>query len=237
MKRVYVTVMRATLAVLRAVGALALLDRWAGHSRRGLWVRSLFAIYDPSTLSRLDVPWWTFAASDEVARHLERTPDARVFEWGAGASTLWLARRAGTVLSVEHDPEWADSLSGMLPGNAAVRTVLPEPRTDATVVTSAKPGFTHLDFSDYVSAIDDTTGVFDLIVIDGRAREACLSRAIPRVAPGGLIVFDNVDRTRYRDAIAAAGDAVEVRLTRGLTPSLPYPTRTALLSVPEGRRA
>jgi len=38
-----------------------------------------------------------------------------------------------------------------------------------------------------------------------------------------------VDRERYRDAIAAAPVAVEVEWTRGLTPALPYPTRTALV--------
>ena len=66
-------------------------------------------------------------------------------------------------------------------------------------------------------------------MIDGRAREACLARAVDRLAPGGVIVFDNVDRRRYRDAIDALGDSVEVTTTRGLTPALPYPTRTALL--------
>jgi hypothetical protein len=237
MKRVYVTTMRAILAVLRAVGVLSILDRWARSSRRGLWVRSLLAIYDPSALSRLDVPWWTFEASDLVAHYLEETPDARVFEWGAGASTLWLARRAGTVLSIEHDAEWADTLSTMLPANARVTTVVPTPRTESTRVASAKPGFEHLDFSDYAAAIDDQDGLFDLIVIDGRAREACLARAMSRITPGGVIVFDNVDRQRYRDAIAALGGAVEVRWTRGLTPSLPYPTRTALLSPSKGPHA
>lgn len=237
MKRFYVAVMRGVLSVLDALGVLALLDRWAGRSRRGLWVRSLFAIYDPSTLARLDVPWWTFAASDEVALHLERTPGARVFEWGSGASTLWLGRRAGTVTSIEHDAAWADSLAPMLPANATVRVVPPAPRSDGTEIGSAKPGFEHLDFSKYVAALDDEDGQFDLIVIDGRAREACLVRALPRLAPGGLIVFDNVDRERYRSSIAELGRAVDVQWTRGLTPSLPYPTRTALLRAHEDGRA
>ena len=52
-------------------------------------------------------------------------------------------------------------------------------------------------------------------------------------------MVDNVDRARYRTAIAELADRltdrrgsrVEVTWTRGLTPSLPYPTRTALLRV------
>ena len=71
---------------------------------------------------------------------------------------------------------------------------------------------------------------FDLIVVAGRAREACLREAGEHLVPGGLIVFDNVDRQRYLDAMAAATD-LAVTITRGLTPCLPYPTRTALLRV------
>ena len=110
----------------------------------------------------------------------------------------------------------------------------PEPRTP-----SGKRGFAGLDFTDYVQAADDLAGSFDLVVVDGRAREACLTRAADRLAPEGLVVVDNVDRARYRAAIAELaarltdrrGSRVEVTWTRGLTPSLPYPTRTALLRV------
>jgi predicted O-methyltransferase YrrM len=94
-------------------------------------------------------------------------------------------------------------------------------------VPSAKEGHTGLDFSRYVAEIDDHEGSFDLVVIDGRAREACLARALPRLAGGGLIVFDNTRRRRYRHAIAAA-PVVESRFA-GLTPTLPYPDQTSLL--------
>ena len=94
---------------------------------------------------------------------------------------------------------------------------------------SEKPGFEGLDFADYVAAVDDVDGSFDLVVVDGRARNACFHRAITRLAPGGVLVFDNVDRRRYRDAIASSPVAVDVEWTRGLTPALPYPTRTALV--------
>ena len=60
---------------------------------------------------------------------------------------------------------------------------------------SRKPGFAGLDFAAYVDRIDDVAGDLDLVVIDGRAREACLDRALPRLAPGGLVVLDNVERS------------------------------------------
>jgi predicted O-methyltransferase YrrM len=230
-KGAYVTVVRRLRSVLAALGLLRLLDRWAARSRTGLWVRSWLAVHDLDDLIALDTPWWTFAAADEVADFLRGRADARVFEWGAGASTVWLGARAASVVSVEHDAVWSQRIAGSLPANATL--VLREPRpSDAPVVGSAKAGFAGLDFADYVAALDDAEGDFDLVVVDGRAREACLARAVDRLRPGGLVVVDNVERRRYRDAIGRLGqrERIDVRWTRGRTPALPYRTRTALLT-------
>lgn len=228
LKSGYVQVLHGLGALLRRAGLLGLLERRAPRSRAATWVRSLFAIHDVDELARLDVAWWTFDSVDRVERFLAERPGARVFEWGSGASTLWLAARAGSVHSVEHDAGWADVLRPRLPANATLQVVAPEP-SPAPVVPSAKPGHAGLDFAAYVAAVDATDGLFDVVVIDGRAREACLERAVGRLAPDGLIVLDNVDRRRYRDAIEALGPVVDVHTSRGLTPALPYPTRTALL--------
>lgn len=230
MKTAYVTSVHALRRALASVGLLALLDRWAGRSRAGLWLRSLLSIYDLEDLLRYDVPWWTFAAADRVAVFLDERPQARVFEWGSGASTVWLSRRAGTVTSIEHDAEWAEIVGPVLPPNAGVQVVSPVAALgDPGEQLSDKAGFEGLDFRDYVAAVDDIDGTFDLVVVDGRARNACFHRAITRLAPGGVLVFDNVDRQRYRDAIASSPVDVDVEWTRGLTPALPYPTRTALV--------
>lgn len=117
----------------------------------------------------------------------------------------------------------------LIPGNAEVQLVAPSvisPGVDP--IRSAKAGFAGLDFTKYASAIKGAGG-FDVIVIDGRAREACLPRALEHLTPGGMIVFDNVERARYRRAIDCQEAPLRVMWTRGLTPCLPYPTRTALI--------
>jgi hypothetical protein len=230
MRAAYVSAVRALRRALGMIGVLTLLDRWAVRSRAGLWLRSLLSIYDLEDLLRHDVPWWTFEASDRVAGFLASRPHARVFEWGSGASTVWLSRRAGSVTSVEHDSGWAQVVRPALPDHAVLRVVEPGRATGrADEVLSEKAGFAGLDFRDYVDALDDTEGTFDLVVVDGRARKACFHRAVSRLAPEGILVFDNVDRARYRAAIADSPLPVEVVWTRGLTPALPYPTRTALV--------
>lgn len=230
MKRLYLGLLRGLRASLRVVGLLGLLDRLTRRSRTALWLRSLLAIYDLDDLRRLDVPWWTFRAADRVEAFVTASAGCRAFEWGSGASTLWLAQRCREVTSVEHDPAWAATLAASLPANASVHVLPPAPMRSAPGIGSQKRGFEGLDFAAYVNAINDTEGTFDLVVIDGRAREACLPQALRRLAPGGVIVFDNVDRRRYREAIAAVPEDVDVEWTRGLTPCLPYPTRTALLT-------
>lgn len=232
MKSVYVRGARGVRSGLSAAGALPALDRWAARSHAGSWARSLLSIYDVEELSALDVPWWTYDSAGRVDAFLAGRRRARVFEWGSGASTLWLARRSAEVVTVEHDVRWAEVVRGLLPQAAAVdlRTVPAAPATGAPgEVLSAKPGAEGLDFRAYVEVVDGVDGPFDLIVVDGRAREACLAHAWPHLAEDGMVVVDNVERRRYREAIAGLAPAPAVTWTRGLTPGLPYPTRTALL--------
>ena len=91
---------------------------------------------------------------------------------------------------------------------------------------SERRGWTAYDFRPYVAQVADG-GPWDLIVIDGRCRAACLEAAI-HTKQNGLILFDNSSRRRYRFAIASSG--LTRRLTRGLTVSLPYPDEASLLA-------
>lgn len=196
------------------------------------WAYSLTRAYDSLAIAELDVPWWSYRAIDVVEAWLSGRPrPIRVFEYGSGASTLWLARRADEVYTVEHDRGFAEHIAPAIAQYANVQPRVVEPTPSATpTVPSGKAGSAGLDFADYVASIDAIDGAFSLIVIDGRAREACLRAAIPRLEPDGVIVFDNTRRKRYREAIAAAG--VHERALRGLTPTLPYPDQTSLLTLP-----
>jgi predicted O-methyltransferase YrrM len=102
----------------------------------------------------------------------------------------------------------------------------PQRGADARV-QSQRHGHEGLDFADYVAAIDEVGGLFELIVVDGRARAACLRQAIPHLAPDGIIVFDNSNRPRYQEAILTSG--LQATRYRGWVPSLPYQSETTIL--------
>jgi predicted O-methyltransferase YrrM len=92
---------------------------------------------------------------------------------------------------------------------------------------SAKPGYAGRDFTAYVETIDRVDGAFDLVVVDGRARVACAERALPRLAPGGVLLLDDAWRRRYRVGIRSL--PATAQHLPGPAPSLPYPSDTALL--------
>jgi predicted O-methyltransferase YrrM len=218
---------------LARVGLLPAVPPPRAHRLRH-WAYSLTRVHDSPALAELDVPWWTYAAVDAVEQWLAARPrPRRVFEYGAGASTLWLARRAETIHSVEHDVGFAELLRPLLADLPNAHLMAVEAPASATPRhPSAKEGYAGREFADYVTAIDAVAGPVDLLVIDGRARAACLEHALPRLADDGLVVFDNSRRRRYRPAIAAAVAArgFSERRLRGLTPTLPYPEQTSLLS-------
>ncbi|WP_417809767.1 class I SAM-dependent methyltransferase [Thioclava sp.] len=223
----YVSSLRGARRVFSAIGFLDWLERREGRGAR--WFRSLFAIYDIDDLVRLDMPWWTFDAIDAVDLYLAAKPGARVFEWGSGASTVWLAKRAGEVISIEHDSNWADVVAPRIAGFDHVTLT----RVGAEAkgrISSGKFGFEGQFFDDYVAAIRAVPGQFDLIVIDGRAREACLDEALARLTPGGRILFDDFKRARYRAAVSGRG--LSIQTLDGLAACLPLPDSTALVSYP-----
>jgi hypothetical protein len=138
----------------------------------------------------LGEPWWPAPA----IRHLdEQLPaNARVFEWGSGGSTVWLARRGADVVAIESEREWHRLVSERVP-EADVRFV---PGTDTGTLRSEPELRDHGQhfFDEYVAAIEDfPDGAFDLIIIDGIARCECARRATSKVKPNGLVVLDDTN--------------------------------------------
>jgi hypothetical protein len=228
LREAYVGGVRAARRAAERTGLLDRLDR--SDSRAARHARTLFAIHDVRELSRLDLPWWTYPSIDEVDRFLTaRGRSARVFEYGSGASSVWLGRRASEVHSVEHSEDFVHFLAPVLAEVPSVRLrhveaplVGPQAR-----VPSQRHGHHGLDFAAYVESIEDIGGTFDLIVVDGRARAACLRQAVSHLARDGMIVFDNSNRGRYDEAILTSSLAVTRH--RGWAPCLPYQSETALL--------
>jgi hypothetical protein len=230
LKQTYVNLVHSLRPAAERASLLSSLERHSDQSRWARWSRSLFAIHDSQAMIALDLPWWNLDAIDRVHGFLEAREAPAVFEYGSGASTTWLARRCGAVVSVEHDAPWGEQVLRQTASleNVTIEICPPEPvpTGDVDAVESGKAGASG-DFRRYVDAIARQDRLFDLIVIDGRCRAEALRRAVPFLAPDGMIVFDNALRRRYQEAILASGLSVEKHF--GLTACLPYPDATWLL--------
>jgi predicted O-methyltransferase YrrM len=239
LRAVYLAVVRAARRALEGTALLRAWDRRAARRPRSrvAHLRTLLAVHNAEDLVAMDLPWWTYEAIDVVEAFLaERGGKARVFEFGSGASTVWLARRSGRVDAVEHHPGWADRVRQLLaaaPGVTAdvslhVPTVA---RTPVPILPSASPTAQGLDFAQYVAVLDEVEGEpFDLVLVDGRAREESLRRALKRVREDGLVLLDDAQRERYHPVLAeAAASGWSVTVTRGRTPCQPLPRETAVL--------
>jgi len=129
------------------------------------------------------VPWWIEEAVEQVERFL--SPDSKVFEWGSGGSTIWLARRVGHLVSIEHHTGWYNR----------VRAVLEEEALDNVDLKL----FTGPPY--YAAIRQYPDNFFDFISIDGRQRVDCVREAIHKVRPGGMLLFDDSQRDRYQSGI------------------------------------
>ncbi|MDE1180972.1 class I SAM-dependent methyltransferase [Paraburkholderia sp.] len=124
--------------------------------------------------------------------------DKNVFEFGAGASTLFWAERAQTVTSVEFDQGWYDVLKRKLPGNV---TVLHDPDGHSYAATPKR--------------LDGRR--FDVVVVDGAERYISAQTALDVLAPGGMIVLDNAEWYPNTANMLALAGLIEVRFS-GFSP-------------------
>lgn len=102
--------------------------------------------------------------------------DTLAFEYGSGYSTVWLAQRVDSLVSVEHDPQW------WLETNRALES---EGLDNVDLVL--------VDHEDHMAQVIHDYGMFDLILVDclDRQRNEAVKRAISHLSPGGLLVLDD----------------------------------------------
>ena len=135
----------------------------------------------------------------------------RVFEYGSGGSTLYLAGRVREVISVEHDKTYFNLVKDRLASRGVNNcTYLFRPPVELpggnippyshTSFTSFTSRYKHMSFEDYVCSIDQYPDeTFDLVMIDGRSRASCAQRALPKIRTGGYLLLDNSERPGYKD--------------------------------------
>lgn len=159
-------------------------------------------------ISISDQPWISEAATHWLGKFLKAK--MKVFEYGSGGSTLYLAKRVQQVVSVENNWSWFLAVKKALRENklknVAVHYAGHEkltPETSAFVSSDpSDPKYFNISFKNYVTTINKYPDkYFDLVFVDGRARNSCLVMGIPKVKKGGYIFLDDSQRPGYNPGI------------------------------------
>lgn len=128
--------------------------------------------------------WFTEDSLIELESYLKYNNNLKIFEFGMGASTLWLSKfpSVTTLISVEHDKGWFDDIYKLITPHDNINVSL---------------NFLERPYNKYIESYDDN--YFDCVIVDGRDRVKCLESAKPKIK--SLLILDNSERIEYASGI------------------------------------
>ena len=155
--------------IATAILAPLLFSYSTGHFRSSLTMVAVAKGGEP-------LPWYSYPCID----FLKHRPYAGrvVLEFGGGQSTLWWARRAGRVVTLEGDRAWYQRIARTMPPNVELHHI-----DEGNPVICAQRVEEALQRSPY--------GSYDVIIIDGLWRTEMIDFAVRYVADDGMIICDD----------------------------------------------
>lgn len=169
----------------------------------GHWLSA--RLHRPVDAQGSPLPWFTYPAIEFLGQF--DLTGKRIFEYGAGNSTLYWSARCGEVVSVESDEQWHRYLVRQIPKNVGLEH---RPQKE-----------------EYVAALGEQPTPFDVIVVDGIERLACCRVAPSKLREGGLIILDNADWYPGSAAVLREAGLLQVDMT-GFGPVNGYTWTTSL---------
>jgi predicted O-methyltransferase YrrM len=144
----------------------------------------------------LNHPYMKEREIDIFLEILHKSKPAQCLEWGSGFSTLYFPIHlsdSAQWLSIEHHEEWHSKVKSMNT-NPKVRIELVKANIENPQKESGS------DFKNYV-AFPETLPSFDLILVDGVARNACAKASLKYLKEDGLLIIHDINRKKYQEAL------------------------------------
>jgi predicted O-methyltransferase YrrM len=131
-------------------------------------------------------PWLTEEANRILQKIIDNGKDLRIFEYGMGASTIWFLKQKNVKVlhSVEHDTQWWDEITKQ------AKSFLAKPQ-DGMLMRREQ------SYHDAIAEAAKIGDKYDIILVDGRNRAACIQSALPYLAKNGVLILDNSEREYY----------------------------------------
>jgi len=151
-------------------------------------------------------PWFARAAIERLDKYIRKLDvPPRVLEWGSGSSTVWIAKRASKVVSVEHTIKWYHITQERLIERDIHKHVklvlaLPDEKPGQTVYWDSE-GRSFWSYCRSGSrAAEQYLNKAEIVFVDGRARVATVFDSARFIPKRGLLVLDDAERPRYAPA-------------------------------------
>ena len=121
---------------------------------------------------------WLTRQSVHILADLLQDTDTGL-EFGSGRSTIWFAQRTSRVISIEHDFKWYQSVGQKI----------------QDLNLESKIDYRYCDnIADYVGQIDSLEdNSIDYCLIDGKARDECTLKVLPKLKHEGILIIDNIN--------------------------------------------
>lgn len=157
------------------------------------------------------LPWYTYPAIEYLSQF--DYGDKNIFEFGCAFSSLFWAKRAQNVISIEDKQTWFEKWSKELKAKNLQICFRQEEQ--------------------YENAILETGKKFDVIVIDGIRRAQCTKTALQALSSEGMIILDDSDRIKtsleYETAVSLLKNAGLLQVDfYGFCPMNIYPKTTSI---------
>jgi predicted O-methyltransferase YrrM len=130
-------------------------------------------------------------------------PNSDVLEWGSGYSTIEIARRVKSVVSIESEENWFYLVNNKLSEEKLSNTELFHVPISRYLINNGEGNLEQC--RSYVDKPKELNKMFDIIFIDGRARVECARVAKTLLKPNGLVIVHDYpvrpssDRQSYRE--------------------------------------
>ena len=119
------------------------------------------------------IPWYTYPAIEYLSQF--DYSDKQILEFGCGYSSLFWAKRAKKVTSIEDNLNWFDKW----------KKEFDEPNLDIRWRDEGEI---------YEQAAFEDDIKYDVIIVDGKRRFQCAEAAVKALNDGGMIILDDSDR-------------------------------------------
>jgi spore maturation protein CgeB/SAM-dependent methyltransferase len=162
----------------------------------------------PVTPSSVAKPFMDESEIASIRSALQIAPSgSNVLEWGSGNSTLYFSQYLAadsSWLAIEHNEEWAAHVCGQIEATGRDNVALQFIPADGPFLDGIEDG-TLAAFRRYVTEPAAAGNKFGLILVDGRARVACMGAAWDMLEANGIMVLHDAQRQEYH--VGVPGEA------------------------------